>query len=243
MKFIAVAGKGGTGKTTLTSLIIRNLQLKNIKPILAIDADPNSNLNELLGIEYKTTISDIKEEILDKKEDIPGKMSKGQYLEYRINQVVVENKDLDLLVMGRPEGPKCYCYVNNLLREYLDVLSKHYFYVVIDTEAGMEHLSRKTTHKIDFLFIITENTNIGIKSALRIYDLATQLNLEIKNIYFVLNKITFPLKLYSQVEFIGAVPFDSQIKELEKENKPLLLLTNSSALKSIEEIMKKVKMF
>ncbi|HID11122.1 MAG TPA: carbon monoxide dehydrogenase, partial [Candidatus Latescibacteria bacterium] len=139
---VAVSGKGGTGKTTIAALLVRKL-MRMDGPVLAVDADPNSNLGEQLGMEVGETIGDIREEVLE--EELPPGMTKDRYLELRIQETLTEGEGVDLLTMGRPEGPGCYCYVNHLLRGFLDRLSKNYRHIVVDNEAGMEHLSRRTT--------------------------------------------------------------------------------------------------
>jgi CO dehydrogenase maturation factor len=184
---IAVAGKGGTGKTTFVALLIKELLKNNQYPILAIDADPNSNLNEHLGIEYEETISKIREEIRDEK-NIPQSMSKPEYINYRLTQSITESNGIDLLVMGAPEGKGCYCYVNELLRNFLSNLSKDYRFVIIDNAAGMEHLSRTTTDNIDILFIIINPDRVSITAGKKIYKLAKELKLNIKKIYFIINR-------------------------------------------------------
>ena len=151
---IAVAGKGGTGKTSLTGLLVNNLTTNNKGPVLVVDADANANINEVLGIEVETTIGSIREEVNQREKQgnaFPGGMTKAQYLQYRLNTCLAEGDGYDLIVMGRSEGEGCYCYVNGILREQTDKLSDAYEYLVIDNEAGMEHLSRKTTKHIDKL--------------------------------------------------------------------------------------------
>ncbi|MEK7805884.1 MAG: AAA family ATPase, partial [Planctomycetota bacterium] len=135
---IAVAGKGGTGKSTLSALIIRYITEELGKPVSAVDADPNASLGALLGLHVQSTIADIREDIVEKKVDFSG-MSKDRYIEYSIEESIIEKDKYDLLTMGRPEGPKCYCYVNNLLRKYLDKVGTTYPFIVTDNEAGMEH--------------------------------------------------------------------------------------------------------
>ena len=146
---IAVAGKGGSGKTSLSSLVIRYLMKKGAVPILAIDADPNANLGESLGLDIKQTIGSIIASFNEEKINIPPGMTKEAYLDIKLNEAIVETKGLDLVTMGRGEGPDCYCYPNLLLRKFADTLSGNYPYMVMDNEAGMEHLSRRTTQDVD----------------------------------------------------------------------------------------------
>src|SRR3990167_7452849 len=181
---IAVAGKGGTGKSTLSALIIRYITEELDKPVSAVDADPNASLGALLGLHVQSTIADIREDIVEKKVDFSG-MSKDRYIEYSI----IEKDKYDLLTMGRPEGPKCYCYVNNLLRKYLDKVGTTYPFIVTDNEAGMEHLSRRTTNNVDLLLIVSEPTIVGALTIQRILKLADSLPITIRKKLCVLNQV------------------------------------------------------
>jgi CO dehydrogenase maturation factor len=171
---IAISGKGGSGKTTLAAMIIRTLMGRTAKSILAVDADPNSCLGLTMGAEVTGAISDLREKARSKKPSNEG-MDRIRSFEYDIQQAITEAKGFDLLTMGRPEGPDCYCAVNNVLRKFLDKLSSAYSFVVIDNEAGMEHLSRRTTNNVDLLCIVAESTPLGALTAQRIFDLAKQL--------------------------------------------------------------------
>ena len=165
---IGFAGKGGTGKTTIAALTVRYLLEKTKKAVLAVDADSNSCLNEALGVEIHATIGKLREEALDNvrsSADRPGGMNLEQLFDYQVQQSIIESKGFDLMVMGRPEGPGCYCAANNIIRKYTDQLADDYSYVVIDNEAGMEHLSRRTTHKVDLLLIVSDPTQKGVLTA------------------------------------------------------------------------------
>ena len=177
---IAVAGKGGSGKTSVASLVIRYLKENGSEPILAVDADPNANLGESLGLGRKQTIGSIIASFNKEKINIPPGMTKEAYLEYRLNEALVEGKGLDLVTMGRGEGPECYCYPNLLLRKFIDTLTDNYAYVVMDNEAGMEHLSRRTTQNIDELLIISNHSVKGVRTVAQIRDLVTELKLQVK---------------------------------------------------------------
>jgi len=181
---IAVAGKGGVGKTTISAMLVHYL-LTIDKPVLAVDADPNSNLNAALGMEYEETIADIREEV---KKKTPENFSKSEFFSLRLEEAIVEGNGFDLLVMGRPEGPGCYCAVNNILREYLVKISKKYKFVVIDNEAGMEHLSRRTAADIDLLLLISDPTMVGIGSAINAFNTAKSAGIKIKDISLIINK-------------------------------------------------------
>lgn len=187
-KVIAIAGKGGTGKTTLAALIVRALKEEGRGSILAIDADPNSNLGELLGAESPATIVEIIDSISKNPEQVPSGVSKDRYINMEVQESLGEEEGYDLLSMGRPEGPGCYCFANNMLRGLIKKLMNSYSYVVIDNEAGMEHLSRRLTRTIDTLFIVSDSSAIGIRSAGRISHLADDLKIIVKEKFFILNK-------------------------------------------------------
>ncbi|UCD85021.1 MAG: AAA family ATPase, partial [Deltaproteobacteria bacterium] len=186
---IAVAGKGGSGKTTLASLIIRFLHRQG-GPILAVDADPNSNLGMSLGLTARRTIGQVQEEFMEEKLDIPPGLSKQAWLELKLHELVEESEGIDLIVMGRPDGPGCYCSVNVMLRDYLENLAENYKWTVVDNEAGMEHLSRRTTQKIDILLMVAEPTLKGLRTAARLKTLVGELKLHIGRQFLVVDRIT-----------------------------------------------------
>jgi len=187
---IAVAGKGGTGKTTFCALLIRYLIENGKTPILAIDADANANLNEALGFPIENeTVAELIAATKD-PDKIPGGMTQDVYINYKLNASLSEGKKVDLLVMGGPEGPGCFCFPNNILRNYLDQLSKGYKYVVMDNEAGLEHISRRTTRDIDIMFVVSDCSARAVRSAGRIHKLIDQLDAKVKRIYLILNKAT-----------------------------------------------------
>lgn len=189
---VAFAGKGGTGKTSLAGLTVRYLVSRKRGPVLAVDADANSCLNEALGIPVHATIGKLREESLQAVRsggERPGGMSMEQLFDYQVQQSIIESEGFDLMVMGRPEGPGCYCAANNIIRKYTDILSEKYSYVVIDNEAGMEHLSRRTTHKVDLLIIVSDPTVKGVLTAKRINDLVDELQLEVDKRVLVINRV------------------------------------------------------
>lgn len=244
---IAVAGKGGTGKTTFSSLLIRQLLKADKKPILAVDADANANLNEALGMEVKETIADLLARIANNLEPLPAGMTKDQFVQYKINQSLIEGDNVDLLVMGGPEGAGCYCYANNLLRGFLQEIAASYPYVVMDNEAGLEHLSRRTTSNVDILFVVSDASARGIRSAGRVKELVDSIKLDIKKMYLIVTKVSEEdVKALDEeiqktgLELIGTIPADQQVFEFDLHSKPLFQLPeDSSAVEAVNKIIKK----
>lgn len=246
---IAVAGKGGVGKTTICALIILDLLEKELKPVLAVDADPNVNLNVLLGIEAPQAVGTLREEALEeiKKTDFPFGMSKVAYLEYGFQNCLAEGEGFDLMVMGRPEGSGCYCFANDVLRRFIDKLTPNYKYVVIDSEAGMEHFSRRTTQNVDVLFIVSDSNLVALKSVKRISDLVDELKLNIAKRYLVLNNTEDSIILRIEekikevgVELGGVIPKDEAVFSFTLEGKPLTHLPlKSPAFLAVDELLKK----
>ncbi|MBF0564385.1 MAG: AAA family ATPase [Nitrospirae bacterium] len=190
-QIIAFSGKGGTGKTTLAGMAVRYLMEKTGRPILAVDADANACLNEALGVTVHATIGRVREQSLAtiRSGARPGGLSTEEHFDYQVQQSIVESRGFDLLVMGRPEGQGCYCAANNIIRKYTDKLADDYAYVVIDNEAGMEHLSRRTAQKINVLFIVSDPTLKGIRTVNRINELIVELSLEIDKRYVIFNRV------------------------------------------------------
>jgi CO dehydrogenase maturation factor len=186
-KVIAVAGKGGVGKTTLCGMLVRYL-VETVKngPVLAVDADPNSNLNEVLGVAVGATIGEARELM---KKDVPAGMTKDVWFEYKVQEAIIEAKGFDLLVMGRPEGQGCYCAANTLAKQSIDTLKSNYAYVVVDNEAGMEHMSRLVTQDIDMLYVVSDGAPRGILTASRILGLINELHLNIRNTCTIINRL------------------------------------------------------
>jgi CO dehydrogenase maturation factor len=255
---IALAGKGGTGKTTIAALLIRYLIEERDGSILAIDADPATNLNLVLGMEVERTVGDIREGMLDMVESsgalagsMPGGMSKQEYLDYHIQMALTEGERVDLLVMGRPEGPGCYCAANQMLRVIVDRLEKQYDYVVIDNEAGMEHLSRRTTRDVDVLLLVTDPTQRGLIAARRMREMVPELDIGVGHVYLVVNRLRgevegaeaqestgakkLPPPLAEAVarigmELLGTVPEDPAMAEFEFTGRPLVELPAETAV-------------
>ncbi len=236
-KIIAVAGKGGTGKTTISALIVRALMSDKKKSVLAVDADPNSTLAESLGLEVDDTISGICEYMLENKESLPAGMTKERFLEYKIQESLIEKDNLALLTMGMPEGSGCYCYANNLLRGIVKDLYDSYSFTVVDNEAGMEHLSRKTMKNIDALFIVSDFSIIGVKTASRIFKLTKQMQIKLQKSFLMLNKVKGDVSkdLEKEVKDTGLVlaanlPYSSEIEDLSISSKSIFDLPDSSEL-------------
>lgn len=203
-RVFATVGKGGTGKTTLAGLLIRHLLRLNKRPVLAIDADANDNLGEAIAIKKTGSIAWVTDDFFKNRANIPEGMTKEAFLDRQINLVIAESKDVDLLVMGHPEGPGCYCYVNNILRAQLEKLVMNYPYIVVDNEAGMEHVSRRTTRRIDTMFLVADFSAKAVKAALRIRGLVKELELEVKQMGLVLNRAPQDISsLSSAVEDTG----------------------------------------
>lgn len=242
---IALSGKGGVGKTSLAGLLIRYLIKNGKTPVMAIDADANANLNEVLGVGIENTIGGLREEILGRQGAQPGGMSKETYFEMMIHHLVEENKGFDLLVMGRPEGPGCYCFVNNLIRKYSDELSTKYPYIVTDNEAGLEHLSRRTTQNTDLLMVVSDPSQRGIRTAKRVMDLAVELKLNIKKTALIVNRVIGEMDpalvafiKEEGMELAGWVPADETITEYDIKGEPVFHLPEDSpAVVAFERIL------
>jgi CO dehydrogenase maturation factor len=247
---IAVAGKGGTGKTTVSALMIRILIESKKGTVLALDADPNSNLNELLGVKVTKTVGELVENFKKDGAALPKGMYKDQMVEMNLHQSVIEGKGFDLLVMGRGEGPGCYCAANNLFKRYIDILQKNYSYVVMDNEAGMEHISRKTTTNVNFLFLISDPSMRGILTAARLRDLAKELKINAEKVFLIVNRINgnLDLKLKEYIseqkfEILGLINSDEAIIDIELSGKSIFdLPDNSISLNQVKEIIKKLSL-
>lgn len=236
---IAISGKGGSGKSTVAALVIRWLNNHGYKSVLAVDADPNVNLNDLLGVRAGEAVGAIREEMKEKVSRLPGGMTKQQFLEYKIHGSLVETENFDLITMGRPEGPGCYCYANSLLREILKTLSENYQYVVIDNEAGMEHLSRRSTQRIDCLLIIADPSVRGIRTAGRISRLVKELDTRVGHKYLIVNRTRDELAPAvrkqidaEKLQLLATLPEDEAIWKHDADGKPVYGLSATSALYS-----------
>jgi len=242
---IAIAGKGGTGKTTIAALLVRIMKEKQLGSLLAIDADPNSNLGELLGVETKQTIGSILDEIAAHPEKVPPDVSKDRFLEYQVMTALSEEDGFDLLTMGRPEGPGCYCYVNNVLRGIMGKLVSDYKYVIIDNEAGLEHFSRRTTRSADALVIISDASIVGLKSAQRMFDLVGELKIPVKKSFLVINRCLGQFEEEKiknlGLTFLGDIPQDKKIEQMSLNGNNIMQLdTDALSLASLRKIGDKI---
>jgi CO dehydrogenase maturation factor len=253
---IALAGKGGVGKTTIAGMVIKYLVLNKPGPVLAIDADPSSNLNMVLGLDLDWTVGDIREDMLAQVKAslvaggaamgaLPGGVSKHDYLDHKIRASLSEGEAFDLIAMGRSEGAGCYCAVNHNLREVIDSISKNYRYLVIDNEAGMEHLSRRTTRDVQHLLIVSDPTLRGIVAAERIASFRTELDIRIEHAYLIINRLSGPMPTALTTEIgkldiplLGTVPTDEELSNFEFSGKPLVELGNDSPVyQTVAEMM------
>jgi CO dehydrogenase maturation factor len=241
---IAVSGKGGTGKTTLAGMILRFLLDQRKGPILAVDADSNANLHEVLGVEVRSTIGEARELM---KKDVPTGMTKDIWFEYKVQESLVESKGFDLIVMGRPEGPGCYCAANTLARKCIDLLTGNYRYIIIDNEAGMEHFSRLTTRNVDLLFVVSDPTRRGILTAARIRDLIHELDLRILRDVLVINRVQgepdpdlFKEAENQRLELVGTIPVDELVYQYDLEGRPTFHLpVGSESVQAARRIFEK----
>jgi len=250
-KVIAVAGKGGTGKTLVSALLIGYLTEEGRGPVLAIDADPSTNLDLTLGTSVDETVGEIREDTSEQVSSgtFTSGISKPEYLELRINQALVEESGYDLLAMGRPEGPGCYCAANSMLRLSIDRLSQSYDYVVIDNEAGLEHLSRRTTQNVDLLLVVSDPTIRGLATAERVAQLINELKTEVGHIRLIVNRVptdesgqpVLPPQLEEYIrekglELAGIIPVDPLVAEFDTVGRPLVELPRESpARRAVED--------
>jgi CO dehydrogenase maturation factor len=258
---IALAGKGGVGKTTIAGMVVKYLAQKKNGAVLAIDADPSSNLNMVLGLDLDWTVGDIREDMLTQVKDslvtggaamgtMPGGVSKRDYLDYQIRHSLSEGDAFDLIAMGRSEGQGCYCAVNHNLREVVDAISRNYAFVVIDNEAGMEHLSRRTTRDVQHLLIVSDPTQRGITAAARIATFRKDLDIRIENAYLVINRAPggeLPEALLEYIRhnldipLLGVVPADNELASFEFSGRPLVELGNDSPVyQTVTGMMQKI---
>lgn len=243
---IALAGKGGTGKTTVAGLLIKYLVKTGRTPVLAVDADSNANLNEVCGLEVTDTLGSAREEM--KKGIVPSGMTKDIFMNMKLQQAVVEDDGFDLIVMGQPEGPGCYCAANTLLTGFLEKLTGNYPYIVMDNEAGMEHISRLTTSNVDVLLTISDTSRRGLQAAIRINDLAKDLNIGVSKSYLIINQTkeapsdtVLNIIKENGLELAGTIPEDPTVYEYDLNGRPTIELPEDNiAVMAAYEIFDKI---
>jgi len=238
-KMIVVAGKGGVGKTAIAALLIDLLSKKGV--VLAIDADPSTNLNAALGLPLGATVGKAREDVTEdiQKGRLSPTVSKQDLIDMKIRQALVESDKIDLLAMGRPEGPGCYCAANHMLRLSIDHLAKNYDFTVIDSEAGMEHISRQTTRDVDFLLIVSDVTMRGITAAARMKDLIKEMRTKVGKVVLAVNRLSngLPPEISKAVSDFGlelatTVAEDPNLADLEIKGKPITELPEGSPLRA-----------
>ena len=250
---IAVSGKGGVGKTTLCGLLIQYLCENRKHPVLAVDADANANLNEVLGVEPEITLGELREEIeragVDPRYQIPVGMTKQAYLEMRLSDAIAEEDDYDLMVMGRTQGQGCYCFVNGLVQTQVQKLQSHYPYIVVDNEAGMEHISRGILPMMEVAILVSDCSRRGVQAAGRIAKLMKELNFKPQKTGLIVNRVpdgkldagTLEEIRNQGLELLGVVPHDDQVYQYDCDGKPIIRLPKDSPVRSaLGEIVKKL---
>lgn len=247
-KILAMTGKGGVGKTTTTALMISYLRKNAIGAVLALDADPDANLAKVLGVPMDCSIGQLREETLKEMKNFPAGMDKQSYIESGLHEIIVETNKVDFITMGRSEGPGCYCYINSLLRKFADNLQEAYEWVVMDNEAGLEHLSRRTASKVDHLITVINNTPLAIDCARRVEDLLKGITNEVKNKHYIINGVNDErVDIIKErcadldMKFLGHIPLDAELEEAIFNGQSLFEVADSPAVLKVNEIMDKLK--
>ena len=248
---LAVAGKGGVGKTSFAALVIKALSEAGGGTILAIDADSNSNLHEVLGFPEPRSVGCIREDTRKRGEDIPGGMTKDRFMEYQIQACLEEKGKMDFLSMGRPEGPGCYCLANNILRDIIARLTSNYAHVVVDNEAGMEHLSRRTEEEVDHLFVISDPAPRSLRTIKRIAELVDELGTRVRHKHLVLSRVSgspddFPESISKEISKLpyppeAYIPLDETLVNLDMEGRPLLEISaDAPSYLAVKQLLEKI---
>ncbi len=230
---IALAGKGGVGKTTVAGLIVKYLEKTGKTPILAVDADSNANFNEVLGLKIEDTLGKAREDM--KKGAVPDGMTKDVFMSMRMEEAVAEAESYDLIVMGQPEGSGCYCAANTLLTGFLEKLTGNYNYVIVDNEAGMEHISRLTTSNVDVLLVVSDTSRRSLQAAVRIKELAENLHIGVGRSALIINKskqepseTVMDIINKAGLELAGTIPEDDSIYEYDLNGRPTIELPDDT---------------
>lgn len=254
-KLIGFIGKGGTGKSTITALFLKYVLQKNVKPILVIDTDPNACLGELLELHVENTIGNIRQKLLNKKYEYSASISKYDYCEYALNNAIVESKGFDLIVMGRSDGPGCYCYVNNIVKLMIEKLKKNYKLIIVDCEAGLEHLSRRTLGDINISFIIADLSRKGILTGVKQVELMKELEIQTDENYLLINDVIDEDKIKDfekliqesdneELKYLGIIHHDENILKYELNQNSLLdLPDDSKSYRDLRNIITKIDLF
>jgi CO dehydrogenase maturation factor len=247
---IAVTGKGGVGKTTISALLINRLIARNRKPVLAVDADPNTCLDTALGVSIQKTVGGVREEAREiASKGMSLGISKQELLEMKIAECLVEAKDFDLIAMGRPEGPGCYCYANSVLKSVLNEISSNYPYAVLDNEAGLENLSRRIVQEVDLLIMVADPSQMGLETVKRLHGLAREMDLKYKQLAIIVNRLrgnelpayAFDIKVVTGAEFVVGLPDDGELAELAESGKNIGMISpDNIVIKQIDEFLDKI---
>ncbi len=250
--FIAITGKGGVGKTTISALIVNRLIKRGRVPVLAIDADPNTCLDAMLGVKAEKTVGRVREEAREVAgQGMAAGVSKQELLEMKIAESLIEAKDFDLIAMGRSEGPGCYCYANNVLKAVISEISVNYPYIVLDNEAGLENLSRRIVQEVDVLIIVSDPSNRGLETVKRLYELSHEMGIVYKKLVLIVNrnrKDHLPesaneLQKASNADILINLPDDSELIELSEKSQVISELSdNNPTIKKIDELLEKLEL-
>lgn len=249
---IAITGKGGVGKTTISSLIVKQLIANNITPVLAIDADPNSCLDAALGLKVTKTVGTAREEVrIETQAGLGSGISKQDLLQIKISESIVESNGFDLISMGRPEGAGCYCYANNVLKSVIAQISDQYPVVVLDNEAGLENLSRRIVQKVDLLILVSDASNSGLETLNRLYSLANEMEIKYDKLLLVINRLRSDklpskiddIKTFTKADDVMGLPDDVQIASFAEQDRSFIDLPDENVvLKKIDEFIKGLKL-
>ena len=248
---IAVAGKGGVGKTTTCGMIIDYLCNKKQGPVLVVDADANANLNEVLGVEVETSLGQIREEMAqaELKGTLPAGMTKADYADFKFSSAIIEEDDFDMLVMGRTQGKGCYCYVNGVLKTQVDKYAKNYSYIVMDNEAGLEHVARGTLPKVDTMLLISDCSRRGIQAAARVAEIVEEMSLNPAQMGLIVNRAPegkLDDGVMEEIEkhglkLLGVLPQDDGVYRCDCDGEPSAKLPETNPVKSaVKSIMKSI---